>query len=87
MGKGKNKMLDMSFFHGTLKRKELKKFIKNYKKPIKYTYGIGYRNSSINKKAITKKEAFEIIEQESYLDAKESEDCLYLNAYSDGDLF
>lgn len=77
----------MSFFHGTLKREELKKFIESYKKPIKYTYGIGYRNSSTNKKPITKKEAFEIIERENYLNAIETEECLYLNAYSDGDLF
>lgn len=80
-------MLKMSFYDGTLDREELRKFIENYKKPIKYTYGLGYRNPTTNNKPITKEEAFTIIEHEGFLDARETEEYLHLNAYSDNDMF
>lgn len=80
-------MLKMSFYDGTLDREELRKFIENYKKPIKYTYGLGYRNPTTNNKPITKEEAFTIIEHKGFLDARETEEYLHLNAYSDNDMF
>lgn len=80
-------MLNMSFFDGTLNREVLIKFIENYKKPIKFTYGLGYRNPTTHNKLIAKEEALEIAEKESFLDAREDEECLQLNAYSANDLF
>ena len=80
-------MLKMSFYHGTLNRKELKEFIENTDKPIKYTYGLGYRNPTTNKKPLSKDEALKIVDTQSLLDADELTDYLHLNAYSDNDMW
>lgn len=80
-------MLEMSFYYGTLNKEKLKKFVEETEKPIKYTYGLGYRSPTTHNKPISKKRALQIIEEESLLDAREKEDHLHLNAYSGNDMF
>ena len=77
----------MSFYNGTLNREELINFIKTTNKPIKYTYGLGYRNPTTNHVPITVERAIEIVKTQSLLDATEYEDYLHLNAYSDNDMW
>ena len=81
------KMLKMSFFDGTLNRKILTDFISMTDKPIKYTYGLGYRSPTTNNALIGREKALQIVESEGLLDAAEKEDCLYLNAYSVSDMW
>lgn len=80
-------MLTMSFYNGTLDRKKAKEFIAATDKPIKYTYGLGYRSPTTNRKPITKERAIEIIDTESLLDIDEYEDYVHLNAFSDNDMW
>lgn len=80
-------MLTMSFFRGTLNRKVLTDFINTTDKPIRYTYGLGYRGPTTNKALIGKEKALQIVENEGLLDATEKDDCLYLNAYSANDMW
>jgi len=80
-------MFKMSFFDGTLKREELKKIIEETNKPIKYTYGLAYRGPTIYKVLIDKEKAKSIVDNESLLDAREFEDYIHLNAYSDNDMY
>ena len=80
-------MLKMSFYDGTLNRTELKDFIKNTDKPIKFTYGLGFRNPTTNRVPITKEKALHYVDTESLLDAHEYEDYLHLNAYSGNDMW
>ena len=80
-------MLKMSFYNGTLKRSELLTFIKNTDKPIRYTYGFGYKHPTTNRKLIMKEQAVEIVNNQDLLDADEYEDYLHLNAYSENDMW
>lgn len=80
-------MLNMSFYNGTLDRKVLKRFIEDTDKPIRYTYGLGYRNPTTNKVLVDKAKALEIVETESLLDAGENDEYLHLNAYSGNDMW
>lgn len=80
-------MLKMSFYNGTMDRKKLKKFIEETEKPIRYTYGFKYRGPTTMNVPKTKEQALKIVENESYLDAEELEDCLDLNAYSSNDMW
>ena len=80
-------MLNMSFYHGTLNKETLKKFIKETKKPIRFTYGFKSRNPTTLNVPKTKEEALKIVESQSMLDAKELEDVLDLNAYSGNDMW
>jgi len=80
-------MLKMSFFDGTMNKDELRTFVRETEKEIKYTFGLGYRNPTTHNKPISKEEAMAIIDRESLLDAKEKEECLHLNAYSDNDMW
>lgn len=68
-------------------RDKLKKFIVDTDKPIRYTYGLGYRNPTTNKVLVDKVKALEIVETESLLDARENEEYLHLNAYSGNDMW
>ena len=56
-------------------------------KPIRYTYGLGYRNPTTNNALIGREKAIQIVESERLLDATEKEDSLYLNAYSANDMW
>lgn len=80
-------MLKMSFYNGTLNREELIKFIKTTNKPIKYTYGLGYRGPTTNHVPISIERAIEIVNTEGFLDAQEYEDYLHLNAFSANDMW
>ena len=81
-------MLKMSFFDGTLNREKAKEYILNSGKPCRYTYRLGYRsNSTTNKIFITKEEALEIIAKESFLDVREHDTYIHLNAYSSNDMW
>lgn len=66
---------------------EIKNFITSTNKPLKYTYGLGYRNPTINHKLITKEEACDIVDHQSLLDVTEYEDYIHLNVYSDNDMW
>lgn len=80
-------MLNMSFYDGTLNRAKAKEFIAETKKPLKYTYGLGYRNPTTNHEPITKEQAIEIIKKESLLDITEHNDYVHLNAFSSNDMW
>lgn len=80
-------MINMSFYDGTLNRAKAKEVITATDKPLKYTYGLGYRNPTTNRKPISKDEAIKIIDTKSLLDIREYEDYIHLNAYSDNDMF
>ena len=80
-------MLTMSFYNGTLDKQILTDFISTTDKPIKYTYGLGYRSPTINNVLIGKEKAIQIVEREGLLDATEKEDYLHLNAYSANDMY
>ena len=80
-------MLKMSFYNGTLNKEKAKEYINTSSKPCQYTYGLGYRNPTINHNPISKIEAMEIIDRESFLDIDEYEGYIHLNAYSDNDMW
>ena len=80
-------MIKMSFYDGTLNRKMLIAFIESTDKTILYTYGLEYRDPTINKRPISKDEAIRIVNDEGLLDATETEDHLHLNAFSDNDMW
>lgn len=80
-------LLKMSFYHGTLDKKEIEKFIKETNKPIVYTYGFRHRRPTTLDVSVTKEKALEIIKKESYLNATELEDALDLNAFSASDMY
>lgn len=77
----------MSFYDGTLNREKLKNIINETEKDILYTYGLGYKNPTINRQRISKEHALEIVDTKSMLDADEKETFIHLNAYSANDLF
>ena len=68
-------------------KEEIKEFIETTDKPLKYTYGLGYRGPATNHKSITKEEAYTIIKTQSLLDVDEYEDYVHLNAYSENDMW
>lgn len=80
-------MLKMSFYNGTLNRKELIEFVQETEKPIKYTYGLLYRHPTTCRVPVTVERAIEIIKTQGLLDADEYEDYIHLNAYSDNDMW
>lgn len=80
-------MLNMSFYNGTLNKDVAKDFIANSNKQCIYTYGFAYRNPTTHKVPINKDKALQIIDKESYLDVKEEEKVIHLNAYSSNDMW
>ena len=80
-------MLKMSFFDGTLNRNKLEEFIRTTNKPIRYTYGLGYRHPTTYKVPVSVEEAIKIIKTEGLLDATEYEDYIHLNAYHENDMW
>jgi len=85
--KGGFVMLKMSFYDGSLDKEELKKFIRKTEKPIKYTYGLKFRNPTTRDVPVSKEKALKIVDRESLLDATEYRDYLDLNAYSENDMW
>jgi hypothetical protein len=81
------KKLKMSFYNGTLKKDELKEFILNTEKPIRYTHGLKFRGPATYNVPISKEKALNIIEKNNALDAKELDDVIDLNTYTDSDLW
>lgn len=79
--------IDMSFYYGTLNKEILKAFIEKTDKPIRYTYGLKYRNPTTLNVPVSKERALQIVDSQPLLDAKELDDCLDLNAYSDNDMW
>ena len=79
--------IDMSFYHGTLNKAVLKEALKDRGKPIKYTYGLGYRNPTTNHKPITLEEALKIVDTQGLLNAREYENYIHLNAFSEMDMW
>lgn len=80
-------MLNMSFYNGTLNRTELIDFISNTNKPIKYTFGLLYKDPATKYKPISKQEAIAIANGADLLDAEETQDFLHLNAYHINDMY
>lgn len=80
-------MLKMSFCDRTMNREILSNFINMTDKPIKYTYGLGYRGPTTHRVPVNKERALEIVKNESLLDATEEAECLHLNAYSANDMW
>ena len=80
-------MFKMSFYDGTLDRAKAKEFVVQTNKPLKYTYGLIYRNPTTHNKPITKAEALKIIDEQGFLDIEEKQEYIHLNAYSDNDMW
>lgn len=80
-------MLKMSFFNGNLNKEKAIKFIQETKKPCVFTAGFKYKNPTIYEVYITKEEAIEKIKTESFLEIKEYENKVDLNAFSSNDMF
>ena len=80
-------MLKMSFYDGTMNKDRLRKFIEETEKEIKYTHGLGYRGPTTHNKPIGKEEALRIVKDYGLLDAREMEDYLHLNTYSENDMW
>lgn len=78
---------DMSFFDGTLNRSRAIAIIKKTKRKILYTHGLSYRNPTINKQPITVERAISIVSTESLVDVRATKDAVYINTYSDNDMF
>lgn len=79
--------IDMSFYNGTLDKDRLKAFIEKTDKPIRYTYGLKYRNPTTLNVPVSKERALQIVDSQSMLDAKELDDVLDLQAYSSNDMW
>lgn len=79
--------IDMSFYRGTLNKDRLKAFIEKTDKPIRYTYGLKYRNPTTLNVPVSKERALQIVDSQSMLDAKELDDVLDLQAFSSNDMW
>lgn len=77
----------MSFYDGSLDRNKAKEFVADTNKPLRYTYGLSFRNPTTHNKPITKDEAMKIIDGQGFLDITEKEEYIHLNAYSDNDMY
>lgn len=83
-----NEILKMSFYDGTLDREKAKIIIKKSReRRITYTYGFGFRNPTTNHAPKTKEEAYEIIDNQGYLDIDFNETEIHLNAFSSNDMW
>jgi hypothetical protein len=80
-------MLKMSFYDGSLNRNKAKEFVTETNKPLRYTYGLSFRNPTTHNKPITKEEALKIIDDQSLLHITEKEEYVHLNAYSENDMW
>ena len=80
-------MLKMSFYDRTMNKDKLREFIGETEKEIKYTHGLGFRGPTTHNKPIGKEEALRIVEDYGLLDAREMEDHLHLNTYSENDMW
>ncbi len=69
-------------------KQEVIDFLRSTDKPIKYTYGLGYRNPTTHNKPISLEEALGIVEREwGMLDVDERPKYVHLNAYSENDMW
>jgi hypothetical protein len=69
-------------------KQEVIDFLRNTDKPIKYTYGLGYRNPTTHNKPVSLQEALDIVEKEfGMLDVEEHPKYVHLNAYSENDMW
>lgn len=76
------------FFDGPRKtNKEIKDFLSATTKPIKYTYGLKYRNPTTYMVHKSLAEALEIVDNEGLLTVNEYEDYIDMNAYSSNDMW
>lgn len=79
--------MEMSFHNGTLNRERAEQIIADSDLPILYTFGFEYRDPTTHCVPITKEEAYEIIRTESLLDIDFTDDYIYLNGYSENDMW
>jgi hypothetical protein len=55
---------------------------------IRYTNGISYRNTAINKQPITKEQALKIIDANGFLEVDATDTkVIYLHTYSENDMW
>lgn len=80
-------MIKMSFYDGTFNNEKAIDLIQSTDKVIKYTYGLGYRNPTINKEPITKLQAIKMINRNGWLDITEYKDWIHINEYSANDMW
>ena len=62
-------------------------YILNTSKPILYTHGLGYRNPTIHNKKISKEKALEIMGELEWKTISSNEKAVYLNTYSEMDMW
>ena len=62
-------------------------YIEKLDKPFVYTYGLEYKHPTIHRVPVTKEEAIEKIENNSFVDITEETDAIHINAYSSNDMF
>lgn len=91
----KSKLIQYSFYeplketdtHRTVSKDDAMSFIKKTKKPFRYTYGLSYRNPSINKASISRKDAVDIFSRNSLTDITELDDYVFVHSYSTNDMW
>ena len=69
-----------------LSKKEIVDFLKKTKKPIRYTFGLGYRHPSTYKETVSKKEAVEAF-LKHWSDVIEYDEYVYIQSYSANDMW
>lgn len=56
------------------------------KRPIRYTYGLSYRNPTTNKVLIPVEKAVACVRKGGFVDVRAEKDCIYINEYSENDM-
>lgn len=82
-----NEEFNMSFYNGTLNIVLACAVILKTKKPIRYTYGLSYRNPTTNKVLITKESAINHVRTGGNIDVRATTDTIYINEYSANDMW
>lgn len=56
-------------------------------KPIKFTYGLAYRNPTTYKVPMTREDAIKTLSSNGLVDMQEFEDYVHVNKYSENDMW
>lgn len=90
LGLDENGFVNYSFYskdYGKTPKEIILYVLQTTKKPIRYTYGLKYRNPTTRDVPKTNAEAVKICKSESMIDVKEFADYIDMNAYSGNDMW
>lgn len=66
---------------------DAKQYVLETDKPIKYTFGLGYRHPITHNKPIDKAEAMRLLNESSMTDIDEFDDYIHINQYHENDMW